>query len=90
MANKPHHQDRRFVVEGRAIRATANANPDTICWRCGETLEQARKHHPHTRWTAGHLRDGDPTAGLAPEHSHCNYSAGATAGNARRQSTYHW
>ena len=31
------------------------------------------------------LMDGDMAGGLRPEHSHCNRSAGASAGNAARE-----
>lgn len=69
MANKPHHRG-DFPKRAKAIRDAAYANPATTCWRCGLTLQPGRK------WTAGHLRDSDPTSPLAPECSRCNYSAG--------------
>ena len=86
-----HHRG-DYHVRSRQVRDQANADPTTTCWRCGRTLAQ---HPPHkngkpARWTAGHLIDGDPTSPLAPEASTCNYSAGATTGNARRGSGYDW
>lgn len=68
------------------LREAANADPSTACWRCGKTLAQ---HGPHRNgrpayWTAGHLRDGDPSSPLAPEASTCNFRAGAAA---QRQAT---
>lgn len=84
----PHHKGSHQVRARRLTRA-ANANPNTICWRCGRTLPQ---HPPHRNgrpayWTAGHLHDGRIGGPLAPEASTCNYSAGATAGNRRRGRT---
>jgi hypothetical protein len=87
MAGQPHHKDRRYVLASARIRAAANANPNTRCWRCGLTLAE----HPNTktgkppRWTAGHIVDGDLSAGLRPEVDVCNYQAGAAAGNRNRE-----
>jgi hypothetical protein len=81
----PHHRG-AYVARARAVRAAANANPNTRCWRCGHTLD----HHPNTktgrppRWTAGHVRDGDPTSPLLPEADVCNYAAGAHRTNELR------
>lgn len=66
----------------RSIRAAANADPSTRCWRCGRTLAE---HKPGDTWDAGHIRDGDPTSPLAPEAASCNRSSGAIDGNRRRQ-----
>lgn len=77
---KPHRAG-SYQRRARLVRQTANANPDTRCWRCGQTLADK----PGDTWDAGHIRDGDPTSPLAAEHSSCNRSAGATAGNRRRQ-----
>lgn len=62
-----------------ALMLEAYGNPSTKCWRCGLTLGQ---HEPHKNgkaptWTAGHVRDGDPTSPLAAEASTCNFRAGA-------------
>ena len=67
---------------GRAarVREQAYADPMTRCWRCGLLLDEV----PGSRWQAGHTVDGDPLAPLLAEHSRCNASAGARAGNARR------
>lgn len=84
----PHHRGTYHVTAAK-VRANANANPDTKCWRCGRTLAQ---HPPHkngkpAKWTAGHRVDGQVGGPLAPEASTCNYSAGATTGNQRRGGT---
>lgn len=75
--------------QARAKRITdaANRDPNTRCWRCDKTLAE---HQPHktgkpARWTAGHVIDGLIDGPLAPEASTCNFSAGATAGNAQRR-----
>jgi hypothetical protein len=79
----PPHRAGNYKQRARRLVAAANRNPATICWRCGRTLNQ---HPPHrngkpARWTAGHTRDEDPTAPLAPEASTCNYTAGAVYRN---------
>lgn len=84
---RPHHTG-SYQARAAAVRAAANANPTTTCWRCGRTLAE---HPPHrngkpARWTAGHIHDGQIDGPLAPEASTCNYSAGATLGNKRRSS----
>lgn len=80
-----HHRG-TYPARARALRARANADPLTRCWRCGRTLAE---HPPHrngkpARWTAGHLVDGQEDGPLAPEASTCNYSSGGRLGNARR------
>lgn len=80
-----HHRG-TYPARARALRARANADPLTRCWRCGRTLAE---HPPHrngkpARWTAGHLVDGQENGPLAPEASTCNYAAGAVLGNKRR------
>ncbi len=74
------HRSGSYQRRARQVRQRANADPTTTCWRCGLTLDAK----PGDTWDAGHLRDGDPTSPLLPEHSSCNRSAGATAGNRRR------
>lgn len=80
------HYDQPYKVRAKALRQRANADPLTRCWRCGRTLaeEQARQPSKPVSWHAGHTIDGDNTAPLLPEHSTCNTSAGATAGNLSR------
>ena len=82
MGKGPHHTG-SFDRLGRILRAQANANPLTICWRCTRTLDQ---HPPHkdgrpAYWTAGHVRDGDPTSPILPEASVCNFAAGTRLRN---------
>jgi hypothetical protein len=78
----PHHKG-NYHVRSRAVVAAAKADPTTVCWRCGKTLHQ----HPDTKtgnppkWSAGHLRDGDPTSPLLPEVLSCNARAGAILAN---------
>ena len=69
----------------------ARTHPDARCWRCGNTIDQCRPHRngKPARWTAGHLKDGQPDTtltltSLAPECSPCNSSAGASFGNRGR------
>ena len=68
---KGEHHRGSFHVRARKVRDAANADPEVRCWRCGGL---ARAGDP---WTAGHVRDGDPSSPLAAEHASCNYSAGA-------------
>lgn len=84
--SKPAHYQGSYHVRSRLVREAAYADPSTRCWRCGRTLDQ---HPPHKtgappRWTAGHVRDGDPTSPLLPEASTCNKTAGARYGNRLR------
>ena len=72
MANKPHHADPTFRRASAAIRARANRDPGTTCWRCGLTLAQRRATHPRAVWHCGHLVTGDIRGGLAAECSVCN------------------
>lgn len=75
-----------YLVQSRKVRERAAANPATRCWRCGLMLHQCRPHRngKPARWTAGHVRDSDPTSPLLPECSPCNKSAGAAYGNRLR------
>ena len=59
--SKGAHHRGTYHVDSRRVRAAANANPGTTCWRCGRTLAE---HPPHrngapAHWTAGHIIDGD-------------------------------
>jgi hypothetical protein len=74
-----------YARRAAAVRAAAYANPATVCWRCGLTLEQIRRTKPLARWEAGHVVDGQVGGLLRPEHSSCNRSAGAAYGNALRE-----
>jgi hypothetical protein len=87
---KPHHSG-SYSRRAAAVRAYANANPDTRCWRCGRTLQQ---HPPHRNgrpptWHAGHVIDGQIGGLLKPEASTCNKSAGASYGNRTRRRPYY-
>ena len=101
----PHHKG-THPRNSRLVRHAAQTNPDTICWRCGHTINH---HTPHRNgkpptWQAGHTIDGainpppwlntphppPPGPWLAPEASTCNTSSGATTGNHRRWSGYDW
>lgn len=75
-----------YQARARAIRMAAYADPRTRCWRCNLTLSECKPHRngKPARWTAGHLRDSDPTSPLLPECSPCNKSAGARYGNRLR------
>jgi len=73
-----------YQVRAAQVRAAANANPNTKCWRCGKTLAE---HKPGDKWTAGHLIDGQVDGPLLPEAASCNYAAGARLTNTRRTRT---
>jgi|LakMenEpi03Aug12_release.lakeMendotaPanAssembly.Ray.scaffolds.fasta_scaffold388768_2 hypothetical protein len=75
------HRRGSYQTQAAAVRAAAYADPTTRCRRCGLTLADK----PGDTWDAGHIHDGVPGSPLAAEHSSCNRSAGATAGNLRRQ-----
>lgn len=77
---KPAHYRGGYHIAAAKVRAAANADPNTTCQRCGQL-----GRGPRDPWDAGHLRDGDPTSPLGPEHRSCNRSAGATLGNAKRR-----
>jgi len=90
MAKAAHHRGAHQTI-ARRITTAANANPSTTCWRCGKTLAQHRPHKTGraVTWQAGHIVDGNSSAGYAAEASTCNTSAGATAGNAQRSREPH-
>lgn len=84
-AKAAHHRG-DYQKRAAKVRARANADASTTCWRCGLTLAQCRtKTGKPARWTAGHVIDSNPDSPLLPECSTCNYSAGAKLGNRRRQ-----
>lgn len=78
---RPAHYRGTYQAEAKRIRALANADPTTRCWRCARTLAEHPNHHngkPPT-WTAGHVNDAQVGGPLAPEASTCNYSHGHRA-----------
>lgn len=75
MAKGPHHRG-SFQVRSEKVRAAANRDPSTRCWRCGRTLWEVRMEKPDAVWQAGHLVDGEVGGALAPECSPCNHRAG--------------
>lgn len=79
-AKAPHHRG-NYQAAAAKVRAKANADPTTRCWRCGQLAR------PGDPWTAGHINDGQTGGPLRAEHASCNYSAGAQLGNARRSRT---
>jgi hypothetical protein len=74
------HRRGSYQRDAARVRALAYSDPSTRCRRCGLTLADK----PGDTWDAGHIHDGVPGSPLAPEHSSCNRSAGATEGNRRR------
>lgn len=84
----PHHRG-AYGRTARAVTQSAYASPQTRCWRCGLTLADYAKQHGTraARWTAGHVRDGEVGGPLAPEHARCNFRAGASMGNRKRNPT---
>jgi hypothetical protein len=87
----PQHKSSQYRAAAKRVRAAANGNPFTRCWRCGNTLDKCgprgdgrnRNGTPCT-WHAGHLVESSLAHGLLPECSHCNTSSGARFGNAKR------
>jgi hypothetical protein len=75
---KPAHYRGTYHVRSRALLTAANANPATVCWRCGRTLDQHPAHRNGKRpwWTAGHVIPGEVNGELQPEASTCNYRHG--------------
>lgn len=69
------HYAGTYKARAARVRADAYADPSTRCRRCGEL---AREGDP---WQAGHVRDGDPSSPLAPEHRSCNARAGRLGQN---------
>ena len=79
--SKGAHHRGTYHVDSRRVRAAANANPGTTCWRCGRTLAEHPPHHtgkPAT-WHAGHVNDGEINGTLRAEASTCNIAAGNAA-----------
>ena len=75
---KPWHAG-TYAQHAETVRAAANNNRDTRCWRCGQT--QAEHGRP---WQAGHVTDGRINGELRAECERCNTSAGAARGNRMR------
>jgi len=84
-ASNREHYTGSYKRTALRMRATANADPTSTCWRCKRTLGEIHATRPDARWTVGHLIDGDPQSPLAIECSPCNFSAGARRGNALRK-----
>jgi hypothetical protein len=87
--NRQHYAG-DYARRAAAIRAAANADPLTRCWRCGRTLAEVRDAKPAATWDAGHLIDSDPASPLAAECSPCNRGAGARMGNASHDRPPPW
>ena len=75
--NKDHYKG-TYRARSQAVRLQARLTP-TLCARCGQLIE------PHQAVDAGHIQDGQIDGPLQAEHATCNRSAGATAGNKKRQ-----
>jgi hypothetical protein len=76
---KPAHHRGSHQVRAARLVALANANPSTVCWRCGQP---ARAGDP---WQAGHKVDGMVDGPLAAEHRSCNARAGQALSAKRRR-----
>lgn len=72
----PRHYQGDYQTRRKRLLATITQH--SICWRCGRTLDAHPAHRNGRRpyWTAGHVRDSDPSSPLALEASTCNYAAG--------------
>ncbi len=93
MAKRPAHYQGDYQTRSRTIRDAAYANPNTTCYHCGWTLDQ----HPNPRagnppkWSAEHIRPGDPTSPLAPSVLGCNAAAGRAMQDTQwKASTKRW
>lgn len=82
---KAAHYRGTYHARSRRLTKAAHADPTTRCWRCNRTLAEVRQTKPKAIWTAGHLVNGQVDGPLAPECSPCNYSHGASDGNAQRK-----
>lgn len=84
---KAAHHRGTHQRRARAVVAAANANPATLCRRCGQPAR------PGDPWQAGHINDGQIDGPLAPEHRSCNARAGQALSAQRRkplQTTRDW
>lgn len=96
MSKAAHHRG-DHQVRARRVTDAANANPNTRCCTCGNTLNHCGPNNdgrnlngtPCT-WDAGHPDGRWPGNQLRPECSHCNRSRGATNGNRSRTTGYTW
>jgi hypothetical protein len=84
--NKAAHHRGQHDRIARTLNKAAHANPNTLCWRCHNTLATCGPNHNGTHqngtpatWHAGHT----PT-GYQHECSPCNTTDGATKGNRQR------
>jgi hypothetical protein len=80
------HYAGAYLVTARRVRAWGNAHPDHRCPRCGLTrAEGIARWGKNGEWDSGHITDGQAGGPMRPEHAHCNRSAGASYGNAKRE-----
>lgn len=79
----PHHRG-TFPARAAKVRAAADADPLTRCWRCGEGKR------PGDPWQAGHVFDGDPSSPLLAEHRSCNTRAGNQVARGRFRNSRRW
>lgn len=77
MHSKALHYRGSYYTRSENLRVAANADLSTRCWRCGRLSAELERDPSLGPWQAGHLRDGDATSPLMPEHRKCNASAGA-------------
>lgn len=86
----PGHNRQHYAGDhkrrAQRIVAAANANPTTRCLspHCKYSNGTIADHPPGSTWDAGHVKDGQIGGPLQPEVAHCNRSAGALLGLARR------
>lgn len=87
---KPQHSGGHQRAADK-VRAWGYANPWYTCPHCNLPLLPGVPGKD--TWDAGHVVDGTINGALRPEHSSCNRSAGATAGNFARRTpppSRHW
>lgn len=102
----PHHRTWRYTRAAKAVRNAANANPNAVCWRDGNTLAEHQRRNPNRiiTWHAGHTRPAStswtpwlqvtkqppPGDWLAPEASLCNQSSAHTERRRSNRTSRPW
>ena len=81
-----HHRGRHQRL-AKHCTDTANANPDTRCWKCHRTLAEIRRAKSNARWVAGHVVRAQVGGPYLPECSECSGREGAALTNTRNQRT---
>jgi len=81
-ARNPHHHSPSSQKAMKAVVATAQGNPLTVCHLC---LSKTPPPKLDGKWSADHERPGDVRSRLLPAHLGCNSSRGNGTVQAFRQ-----